>query len=79
LLQRVTMEDLFASTTRFRDFYRATRERDDDDEDDEDEERIDGVVELELITGSSAEDTFLHSGFKSGLTFTRLVAESSCG
>jgi hypothetical protein len=61
------MEDLFAPTNRYRDLYRA-RERDDDDDSDDEEyvyndRRINDLVELELITGSSAEDTFLHSGF----------------
>jgi hypothetical protein len=28
-----------------------------------DQEEIDGLVELELITGFSAEDTFLHCGY----------------
>jgi hypothetical protein len=56
-----TMEDLFAPTTRLRDLY-GTRKRGDDVW--ATEEQIDGLVELELITGSSAEDTFLHSGFK---------------
>jgi hypothetical protein len=61
------MEDLFAPTTRLRDLYRASRERDDDDDDDSDDEeynevRMNRLVELELITGSSAEDTFLHCG-----------------
>jgi hypothetical protein len=55
---KATMEDLFAPTTRFRDFYRA-REHDYDDDDEE----MRSLVELELITGSSAEDTFLHCGF----------------
>jgi hypothetical protein len=53
------MEDLFAPTTRFRDLYRALVERYDDEE----EEEIDSLMELELITGSSAEETFLHCGF----------------
>jgi hypothetical protein len=59
------MEDLFAPTiTRYRDLYYALVERDDDDDNLwGTEEQIDGLVELELITGSSAEDTFLHSGF----------------
>jgi hypothetical protein len=60
------MEDLFAPTTRFRDLYRA-RERGDDEDDgsdsDDEEEEIDSLVELELITGSSEEDTFLHCGY----------------
>jgi hypothetical protein len=54
------MEDLFAPTTRFRDLYHAALERYDQDDDGE----MDGLVELELITGSSVEDTFLHCGFK---------------
>jgi hypothetical protein len=64
LLQRTTMEDLFAPTTRLHDLYHA-RERDDDDDDDsddeeEEEEEMDALVELELVTGSSVEETFLH-------------------
>jgi hypothetical protein len=56
------MEDLFAPTTRFRDLYRA-RERDEDENEDEyADRRMNDLVELELITGYSAEDTFLHSG-----------------
>jgi hypothetical protein len=55
-----TMEDLFAPTTRLRNLYRARKRGDDVWAT---EEQIDGLVELELITGSSAEDTFLHSGF----------------
>jgi hypothetical protein len=47
------MEDLFAPTTRFRDLHRAIRELD----------HMQHLVELELITGSSAEDTFLHRRF----------------
>jgi hypothetical protein len=54
------MEDLFAPTTRFRDLYRA-RER--DRFFDYVQRQIDAFVELELITGSSVEDTFLHCGF----------------
>jgi predicted ArsR family transcriptional regulator len=57
------MEDLFAPTTRLRDLYRA-RERDEDENEDEyADRRMNALVELEMITGSSAEDTFLHSGF----------------
>jgi hypothetical protein len=60
------MEDLFAPTTRFRDFYHA-RERDEDEDYNfvpEEEEEMNRLVELELIsTGYSAEDTFLHCGF----------------
>jgi hypothetical protein len=62
------MEDLFAPTTCFRDLYRARERYDDDDEDEEndDDSSIDSFdqEQLELITGSSAEDTFLHCGFK---------------
>jgi hypothetical protein len=60
-----TMEDLFAPTTRFRDLYHAAREGidDEDDSDYDEEEAMEALVELELVTGSSAEDTFLHSGF----------------
>jgi hypothetical protein len=63
--RQATMEDLFAPTTRFRDLYRASlyrasRRRANDDEE---EEEMNRLVELELITGSSVEDTFLHSGF----------------
>jgi hypothetical protein len=50
------MEDLFAPTTRFRDLYPAARNG-------FTQEQIDGLVELELITGSSVEDTFLHRGY----------------
>jgi hypothetical protein len=57
LQQRVTMEDFFAPTTRYRDLYRAAR----DDDEWVTEDEIDGLVELELVTGSSAEDIFLHS------------------
>jgi hypothetical protein len=60
------MEDLFAPTARFRDLYHPARERDDDDDSDGEEytdRRMNDLVELELITGSSAEDTFLHCGF----------------
>jgi hypothetical protein len=53
------MEDLFAPTTRLRDLYHA-RERDDDDEN---EDEMNDLVELELVTGSSVEDTFLHCGY----------------
>jgi hypothetical protein len=58
------MEDLFAPTTRLRDLYHA-RERGDGygrqiDEVVELEEQMNRLVELELITGSSVEDTFLH-------------------
>jgi hypothetical protein len=56
------MEVLFAPTTRFRDLYHA-RERYDDDDDDDHQEQLDDLVEVELITGSSAEDIFLHCGF----------------
>jgi hypothetical protein len=57
------MEDLFAPTTRLRDLYRA-RERDEDENEDEYADRqINDLIELELITGSSVEDTFLHRGF----------------
>jgi hypothetical protein len=65
------MEDLFAPTTRFRDLYLA-RERGDDDDDDDDwdyyidsftDREMNRLVELELITGSSVEDIFLHCGF----------------
>jgi hypothetical protein len=61
--QRATMESLFAPTNRFRDLYRA-RERDDDEDDDEEynDQRMNDLVELELVTGSSLEDTFLHCG-----------------
>jgi hypothetical protein len=55
------MEDLFAPTTRLRDLYRAARERAHAVW--ATEEEIDALVELELITGSSVEDTFLHCGF----------------
>jgi hypothetical protein len=56
------MEDLFARpTTRFRDLYRAARERGDCPH--VHEEEMNNLVELELITGSSSEDTFLHRGF----------------
>jgi hypothetical protein len=54
------MEDLFAPTTRLRDLYRAARELYEELE--EEEEEMDALVELELITGYSAEDTFLHCG-----------------
>jgi hypothetical protein len=54
------MEDLFAATTRLRDLYRASRRR--ANADDEEEEEMDALVEMELVTGSSAEDTFLHCG-----------------
>jgi hypothetical protein len=54
------MEDLFAPSTRFRDLYRAL---DDHDGLWDIEEGIDGLVELELVAGSSAEDTFLLCGF----------------
>jgi hypothetical protein len=57
----LTMENLFAPTTRFRDLHRAARERGDDVR--VTEEEVDGLVELELITGYSAEDTFLRRGF----------------
>jgi hypothetical protein len=60
------MEDLFAPATRLRDLYHASREGDDDEDDEDDsddEEAMEALVELEFITGSSAEDTFLHSGF----------------
>jgi hypothetical protein len=54
------MENLFAPTTRLRDLYHLEQpEHDDDRWDIEGEE----IVELELITGSSVEDTFLHCGF----------------
>jgi hypothetical protein len=74
------MEDFFAPTTRFRDLD-PTRERYDADGDDDDESSIDSstdremdsLVELELVTGSSAEDILLHRGFKWGHT------ERSCG
>jgi hypothetical protein len=57
------MEDLFARTTRFRDLSLA-RERDaHDDQEYAIDRQIDGLVELELTTGSSVEDTFLHCGF----------------
>jgi hypothetical protein len=65
------MENLFAPTTRFRDLYHAARERYDEDDDDDDDgfifdeytdREMNHLVELELITGSSAEDTFLHCG-----------------
>jgi hypothetical protein len=52
------MENLFAPTTRLRDLYHP---RDDDRWDIEEE--MNRLVELELITGSSVEDTFLHCGF----------------
>jgi hypothetical protein len=51
-LQSATMEDFFAPTTRLRDLYRASREGAYADE--EEEEARDALVELELITGSSA-------------------------
>jgi hypothetical protein len=56
------MEDLFVLTTRFRDVYRA-REGANDDEESSIDRQMNRLVELELITGSSAEDTFLHCGF----------------
>jgi hypothetical protein len=55
------MEDLFVPTARFRDMNCAAREREDDEDDTEEE--MNRLVELELITGSSVEDTFLHCGF----------------
>jgi hypothetical protein len=57
------MEDLFAPTTRLLDLYRARERGDDDDDDDLFFGRQFGIVELELVTGSSVEDTFLHCGF----------------
>jgi hypothetical protein len=56
-----TMEDFFAPIIRFCDLYYAARERDERSRGFEEE--ADGLVEVELITGSSAEDTFLHCGF----------------
>jgi hypothetical protein len=56
-----TIEDLFAPTTRFRDLHCAARERDARLRGYEEE--VDGLVEVELIAGSSAEDAFLHCGF----------------
>jgi hypothetical protein len=55
------MEDLFVPTARFRDMNCAAREREDDEDDTEEE--MNRLVELELITGSSVEDTFLHCGY----------------
>jgi hypothetical protein len=58
----MTMEDLFAPTTRFRDLYRAARDRSDGDGDVYDfftDRDMNLLVELELITGSSAEDILL--------------------
>jgi hypothetical protein len=53
--------------------YRAAREHDDDDDDGDHDLAIDSyrytdrqmnhLVEVELVAGSSAEDTFLHCGF----------------
>jgi hypothetical protein len=79
LLQRTTMEDLFAPTTRLRDLYHAARERYDEDDDGDEDEDEDGddvfifygdtdrqmssLVELELAVTGSSEDTFLHCGF----------------
>jgi hypothetical protein len=59
------MEDFFAPTTRFRDLYRA-REQDHDDSsiDSSADREMNSLVELELVTGSSAEDILLHRGFK---------------
>jgi hypothetical protein len=58
------MEDFFAPTTRFRDLYRA-RERYDGDGDGDDDREMSDLVELELVTGSSAEDILvLYRGFK---------------
>jgi hypothetical protein len=71
------MEDFFAPSTRLRDLYHA-REPDDEDEDndgDEDDEssidssterEMNSLVELELVTGSSAEDILLYREFKWG-------------
>jgi hypothetical protein len=53
-----TMEDFFAPTTRLRDLFDPELERDSINED-----AMSSLVELELITGSSAEDIFLHRGF----------------
>jgi hypothetical protein len=52
------MEDFFAPTTRLRDLFDPELERDSINED-----AMSSLVELELITGSSAEDIFLHRGF----------------
>jgi hypothetical protein len=54
------MEDFFAPTTRLRDLYRASREGAYADE--EEEEARDALVELELITGSSAVLVTLFTG-----------------
>jgi hypothetical protein len=61
------MEALFAPTTRLRDVCRATRERDCylmvPEGIMNQLINLDHLVELELVTASSAEDTFLHCGF----------------
>jgi hypothetical protein len=63
-LQRVVdHEDLFFPTTRLRDLYRA-RERYDGDYNSFNEQQMSRLVELELVTGSSAEDILLHRGFR---------------
>jgi hypothetical protein len=59
------MEDLFATTNRFCDWYRALPERGNPDDYHfwGTEKQMNGLVEVELVTGSSAEDTFLHYGY----------------
>jgi hypothetical protein len=57
------MEEFFVPTTRLRDLYHTLeRGADDDDEESSIDRQIDDLVELELTTGSSVEDTFLHRG-----------------
>jgi hypothetical protein len=55
------MEDLFAPTTRLRDLYRVSREG--AYAESPIDRQMNRLVELELVTGSSVEDTFLHCGF----------------
>jgi hypothetical protein len=60
----LTMEVLFAPTARMRDLYHVSREPGDEVYGDSAIDReYEGLVEVELIAGSSAEDTFLHCGF----------------
>jgi hypothetical protein len=61
----LTMEDWFAPTTRLRDLYRVGKRNGDDSSIDSPADReMSSLVELELVTGSSAEDILLHRGFK---------------
>jgi hypothetical protein len=57
----LTMEDLFAPTTRFRDFYCAARERDNDDgdgdDDDDDGFIFDDDTDRKLTVSSSSSGT----------------------